>query len=602
MSSGKRIELRGIPVSPGIIIGKARLIDRSKVKVPLRKIDKNSVPHEIERFKKAVEEAKKQLSKLKEKLPEKLKEHAFILDSHMMILNDNMLYDATIKRIKEKEINAEWALMESFEEIKNLFSQIEDKYISERVKDVENVVQRIMRNLVGDNKDDLEINEKSIIVAQELSPADTAGLDTKKVMGFITDGGGTTSHTAILARALELPAVMGLCSATKKIEDGNILIVDGDSGKVIVNPDDEDIIYYQEKKRQREKLRSFILKEANKPAITTDGHRVRVMANAELVEEVYILKEVGAEGIGLYRTEFQYLSRSNLPTEEELFQDYRKVAEIMSPHPVIIRTLDIGGDKFKDEFIKTNETNPALGLRAIRFCLKNPHIFKTQLKAILMASAYGNVQIMLPMISSLDEVLKTKSLLEEIKEELERENISYDPKIKVGIILEVPSSVMIVDILAKHVDFFSIGTNDLIQYTLAIDRTNKEVAYLYEPFHPSIIRMIKNLIEIADENNIPLSICGEMAGDPLCVPVLIGLGLRQLSMNSRMIPFIKKLIRSLSVEELKKDIEKIMKMDTSKQIRDYILNRMKELFPEIDAIGEYFYIQADRYGEKRKEQ
>ncbi len=520
----------------------------------------------------------------------------------MMILNDNMLYDATIKRIKEKEINAEWALMESFEEIKNLFSQIEDKYISERVKDVENVVQRIMRNLVGDNKDDLEINEKSIIVAQELSPADTAGLDTKKVMGFITDGGGTTSHTAILARALELPAVMGLCSATKKIEDGNILIVDGDSGKVIVNPDDEDIIYYQEKKRQREKLRSFILKEANKPAITTDGHRVRVMANAELVEEVYILKEVGAEGIGLYRTEFQYLSRSNLPTEEELFQDYRKVAEIMSPHPVIIRTLDIGGDKFKDEFIKTNETNPALGLRAIRFCLKNPHIFKTQLKAILMASAYGNVQIMLPMISSLDEVLKTKSLLEEIKEELERENISYDPKIKVGIILEVPSSVMIVDILAKHVDFFSIGTNDLIQYTLAIDRTNKEVAYLYEPFHPSIIRMIKNLIEIADENNIPLSICGEMAGDPLCVPVLIGLGLRQLSMNSRMIPFIKKLIRSLSVEELKKDIEKIMKMDTSKQIRDYILNRMKELFPEIDAIGEYFYIQADRYGEKRKEQ
>ncbi len=595
MSVGKRIELKGIPVSPGIVIGKAHLVDRSKIKVPLRKIDKKDVPYEIERFKKAVEIAKKQLSELKNKLPDRLKEHAFILDSHMMILNDSMLYDATINRIKEKEINAEWALKESFEEIKNLFSQIEDAYISERINDVENVVQRILRNLMGHTENEIsEIGEKSIIVAQDLSPADTASLDTKKVMGFITDGGGSTSHTAILARALKLPAVMGLCHATKQIEDGNILIVDGDTGKIIVNPDDEDILYYTEKKDQRERLRSSVLKEANKPAITLDGYRIRVMANTEFLNEVYALKKLGAEGIGLYRTEFQYLSHSGIPTEEELFEDYKKAAEIMSPDPVIIRTLDIGGDKFKGEFAKINETNPALGLRAIRFCLKNIDIFRSQLKAILMASAYGNVKIMLPLISSVDEVLETKKIIEDIKKELDKKKISYNPKTEIGIILEVPSSVMIADLLARYADFFSIGTNDLIQYTLAIDRTNKEVAYLYDPFHPSIIRMIREVIRIGQEHKIPVSICGEMAGDPLCVPLLIALGMRQLSMNSRAIPFIKKLIRSISVKELKKDIEKIFKLSTSEEIRSYMLARMKELFPEIDIIGDYFYMQEQR--------
>ena len=593
MSVGKRIELKGIPVSPGIIIGKAHIIDRSKIKVPLRKIDKKDVPYEIERFKKAVETAKNQLSKLKDRLPDRLREHAFILDSHMMILNDSMLYDATINRIKEKEINAEWALKESFEEIKNLFSQIEDPYISERISDVENVVHRILRNLIGHTQNEIfDIGEKSIVVAQDLSPADTAGLDAKKVMGFITDGGGITSHTAILARALELPAVMGLCHATSQIEDGNILVVDGDTGKVIVNPDDDDILYYREKRAHREKLRSSVLKEANKPAITLDGHRIRVMANTEFLNEVYGLKELGAEGIGLYRTEFQYLSHSGIPTEEELFKEYKKAAQVMAPDPVIIRTLDIGGDKFKGEFSEINETNPALGLRAIRFCLKNIHIFRSQLKAILMASAYGNVQIMLPLISSVDEVLEVNKIIKDIKRELDKENIAYNPDTKVGIILEVPSSVMIADLLAHYVDFFSIGTNDLIQYTLAIDRTNKEVAYLYDPFHPSIIRMIKEIIKIGKEYKIPVSICGEMAGDPLCVPLLITLGMRQLSMNPRIIPFIKKLIRSISVKELEKDVEKILKLSTSEEIRSYMLARMKELFPEIDTIGDYFYMQG----------
>ncbi len=593
MSVGKRIELKGIPVSPGIIIGRAHLIDRSKIKVPLRKIDKKDVPYEIERFKKAVETAKKQLSELKDRLPDRLKEHAFILDSHMMILNDSMLYEATINRIKDKEINAEWALKESFEEIKNLFSQIEDAYISERINDVENVVQRILRNLTGHTQSEIsDLGEKSIIVAQDLSPADTAGLDTKKVIGFITDGGGSTSHTAILARALELPAVMGLCYATSQIEDGNILIVDGDTGKVIINPDNDDIVYYMEKKAQREKLRSSVLKEANKPAITLDGHRIRVMANTEFLEEVYGLRELGAEGIGLYRTEFQYLSHSGIPTEEELFEDYKKAAQVMAPDPVIIRTLDIGGDKFKGEFAKSNETNPALGLRAIRFCLKNTHIFRSQLKAILMASSYGNVEIMLPMISSVDEVLEVKEIIRDIKEELDKKGIPYNPDTKIGIILEVPSSVMIADLLANYVDFFSIGTNDLIQYTLAIDRTNKEVAYLYDPFHPSIIRMIRDVIRIGEENRVPVSICGEMAGDPLCVPLLIALGMRQLSMNPKIIPFIKKLIRSISVEDLKKDTEEIFKLNTSEEIRSHMLTCMKRLFPEIDAIGDYFYMQG----------
>ncbi len=591
----KRIELKGIPVSPGIIIGKAHLVDRSKVKVPLRKIDDNSVTYELDRFKRAVEKAKEQISSLKNRLPDRLREHAFILDSHLMILNDSMLYDATLKRIKKDKINAEWALKESFDEIKSLFSQIEDHYISERINDVENVVQRILRNLAGYRHDDFsDVNEKSIIVAHDLSPADTAGLNPKKIMGFVTDGGGRTSHTAILARALELPAVMGLCSATKQVEDGALLIVDGDTGKLIINPDDEDIYYYREKRIQRQKLRSSVLKEAHLPAITSDGYRITVMANTEFLDEVFNVKEQGAEGIGLYRTEFLYLSHQGFPTEEELFEDYKKVAEIMAPDPVIIRTLDIGADKFKDKLSVSNETNPALGLRAIRFCLKNPHIFRTQLRAILRASAFGNIQIMLPMISGLKEILDAKNLIKEIKDELSRKDIPYNHKIKVGIIIEVPSSVMIADALTDYVDFFSIGTNDLIQYTLAIDRINKEVAYLYEPFHPSIIKMIKKVVDAGKKGGIPVAICGEMAGDPLCVPILIGLGLKQLSMNPRIIPFIKKLIRSLSIRELKNDIANIMQMAIPENIRFYIMKRMQDLFPDMDVLGEYFYTRGSQ--------
>ncbi len=595
MVGGKRIELKGIPVSSGIIIGKAHLVDRSKVKVPLRRIDDNSVPYETERFKKAVEKAKEQLSELKNRLPDRLKEHGFILDSYMMILNDSMLYDATLKKIKEEKINAEWALKGSFEEIKSLFSQIEDSYISERINDVENVVQRILRNLTGNRHDDLSnIKQKSIIVARDLSPADTAGLNAKKIMGFVTDGGGITSHTAILARALELPAVMGLCSVTKQVEDGSVVVVDGDTGKVIINPDDEDIIYYREKKSQREQLRSSVLKEAHLPAITMDGYRISIMANTEFLNEVYMVKEQGAEGIGLYRTEFLYLSHNGFPTEEELFEDYKRAAQAMSPDPVIIRTLDIGGDKFKDKLTISNETNPALGLRAIRFCLKNPAIFRDQLKAILRASAYGNVQIMLPMISGLNELLDAKAIIKKIKDELKEKGIPYNPDIKVGIIIEVPSAVMIADILARHVDFFSIGTNDLIQYTLAIDRINKEVAYLYDPFHPSIIKMIKHVIDVGKRNSLSVALCGEMASDPLCVPMLIGLGLRQLSMNSRIIPFIKKLIRSFSIQDLKKDIEKIMELTTPEEIRSYLLRRMEEMFPEMGILGEYFTAGLDK--------
>lgn len=579
----KRIEMQGIPVSSGIIIGKARLIDREKVKVPLRKIDESFVQYEIERFKKAVEEVKRQLSDLKNRLPDKLKEHAFILDSHLMILNDSMLYDATVERIKEEKINAEWALKRAFDEIKKLFSQIEDSYISERISDVENVVQRILRILTGKKKEDISnMEERAIIVAHDLSPADTAELDSDKVLGFVTDGGGRTSHTAILARALKLPAVMGLCSVTDKVEDGTILIVDGDTGRVIVNPDEDDISYYEERRRQREKVKNSILKEAYLPAVTLDGHRISVMANTEFLQEVFSVKEQGAEGIGLYRTEFLYLSHKELPKEEELFEDYKKAAEAIAPDPIIIRTLDIGADKLKEKITAVEETNPALGLRAIRFCLKHPDIFRIQLRAILRASAYGNVQIMLPMISSLEEILETKKLIEDVKKELDTEGIPYNRNIKIGIIIEVPSTVIIADTLARHVDFFSIGTNDLIQYTLAIDRINKEVAYLYEPFHPAILRMIKSVILSAEKNRIPVSLCGEMAGDPLCVPLLIGLGLKKLSMNPRVIPLIKRIIRSISAEELKKDAEKILEFSTSKQIKTYVTERMKRLLPDLE--------------------
>jgi len=583
--------LRGIAVSHGIIIAKAHLVDLSRVKISYQcLISDDQLSNEVERFKEALRITENQLISLKNRMPDQVKEHAFILDSYLMILKDSMLTDSTIQKILDEKINAEWALKKSLEEIRDVFDQIDDEYIRSRINDVENVTERILRNFSGEAQKILgEISEQMVVVAHDLSPADTAELNLGKVRGFIIDVGGRTSHTAIMAQALEIPAVVGLESATSLVEEGDLLIVDGNMGEVIVNPDESTIIYYQEKQLQHEEYKSTITRAGHLPAITFHGHRIAVMANMEFLEEVAAVKEYGGEGIGLYRTEILYLRSRGIPAEEELFNDYREVAEIIAPYPVTIRTLDLGGDKFARDLEGAKETNPALGLRAIRYCLKEPEIFKSQLRAIFRASAYGKVQIMFPMISGLRELLDVKDILGQVREDLDREKVEYDRHIRIGIMIEVPSAVTMAEVLAQHVDFFSIGTNDLIQYALAIDRINEHVSYMYQPFHPAILRMIQHVVNAARNSGIGVSLCGEMAGDPLCTPLLLGLGIKEFSMNARAIPLIKKIIRSISFEGARADFEKVIRLGMADDVRTYIVDRMKSLVPELEGKG---YLEA----------
>jgi phosphotransferase system enzyme I (PtsI) len=581
---GKLKTLKGIAVSPGIIIGKARLVDRSRVKILYQYlIGEQQLKREVERFREALEAAKQQIIDLKNKMPDQVKKHAFILDTHLMIMDDSMFSTATTNTILEERINAEWALKKSVQNIGKVFAQIEDEYIKERMIDVEYVAERVLRNLAGKEEESLaEIDERVIIVAHELSPGDTGSINIGKVMGFITDAGGRTSHAAIMAQSLKIPAVVGLETITHHVQDGSLLIVDGTTGEVILDPDDEMIIQYQEKQLEQERFESSIIRMSHLPAETVDGHRIAVKANIEFLEEVAAAKDHGGEGIGLYRTEFLYLKAHGLPTEEELFEDYKQVAEIIAPDPVTIRTLDMGGDRFSSDLASVKEGNPALGLRAIRFCLKKPEIFKTQLRAILRASAFGNIQIMFPMISGLQEVLDGRAILREVTDDLDREGVAYDRNIKVGIMIEVPSAVAVADILAKHADFFSVGTNDLIQYALAIDRVNEHVAFMYQPFHPAILRMIQQVVDAAKKAGIGVALCGEMAGDPLCTFILTGLGFDELSLNSGGIPMIKKIIRSISLEQAKADLEEIFEQDTATKVRELVLKKMRSMFPELD--------------------
>ncbi len=590
---GEQKRLQGIPVSPGIIIGKAHLVDRSKVNIQYQYIIRNEqLNKQVERFEKAINTTESQILNLKNRMPDQVKGHAFILDSCLMILKDSMLTDSTIQRILNEKINAEWALKKSVEDIRQIFNQIDDDYIKSRIKDVENVSERILRNISGETHENLaEISERVIIVAHDLSPTDITELNIDKVMGFLTNVGGKTSHAAIMAQALELPAVMGLESITDQVEDGDLLILNGNTGDVIIKPDNSTIIRYQEKKLEHEEYKSSIVKTSHLPAITLDGHRIGIKANVEFFEEVISVSDYGGEGVGLFRTELLYLKSKGFPTEEELFEDYREVVETIAPDPVTIRTLDLGGDKINSKFEISKETNPALGLRAIRLCLKEPELFKTQIRAIFRASVYGEVQIMFPMISGLQEVLDAKEILSQVKDDLNREKIEYDHEIKVGIMIEIPSAVTMAEVLAKHVDFFSIGTNDLIQYALAIDRINEHVAFMYQPFHPAILKMIQQVVNAARNAGINVSLCGEMAGDPLCVPILLSLGINELSMNARTIPVIKKIIRSVSIENVRADFENLIEMSTPEEVRDYIVDRMKSRIPELDNKWNHYMLE-----------
>ena len=585
--SKQNIVLKGIGVSPGIVSGKAYLLDYMDVQVPYTQLRTGGqVAGEIKRFKQALNAAKSQLLEIRKTMSEeKGLEPLFIIDAHILMLKDNMLLHSTVDNIRTRKINAEWGLVLTIDKYREAFEKIEDSYLKQRISDVEYVGQRILRCLAGKKREPIsEIKENVIIIAKDLSPADTIQMKMDKILGFATDIGGKTSHTAIVARSIGIPAVVGLERITHEIRNDDYIILDGCDGFVLINPDPEIIKRYDDKSRHFRELEKDLLKFAKNPAITKDRRRIEIGANIEFVEEVPSALMHGADGVGLYRTEFLFINKEKLPTEKEHFSTYKQLIEGKGLGWSTIRTFDLGGDKFLSDpkLAKelTKETNPVMGLRAIRFCLQEIDLFKIQLRAILRASAYGRTRILFPMISCLEEILEAKRVFEEVKKDLKAEKIPFGNDIELGIMIEVPSAVMIADRLAKEVDFFSIGTNDLIQYALAIDRVNERVTYLYEPLHPAVLRLIKMTVEAGHRAGIRVSMCGEMAGEPTYTLILIGLELDELSMNPLAIPRVKKIIRNTSNSEAKLLAKRIMTMSSAAEIEDFVKEYMARRFPD----------------------
>ena len=586
VSDTRELKLYGIGASDGISIGQAYLVDKKGVDVIKRYvIQERTLANEIKRFKTAVSKSNCELRAVIEASPEELRQHANIYETHIALLKDKMLYGRTIAYIEKERVNAEWALKKVIANIKLIFQNMDDSYLRERIVDIEHVSELILRNLVGAKQENLaDIDRRVILVADDLSPADTSQINLEKIMGFITEGGSKTSHTGIIARTLGIPAVMGLETATRMINTEDIIIADGTQGIVIVHPSDKTILLYQERQNRFEQRKAIIARDCDITAETSDGFKMKVMGNIELPEEVVAVRDHGGDGIGLYRTEFQYLSGHAFPGEAMLFDSYKDVVEVMYPNPVTFRTLDINGDKVLRYHIDDyHEDNPALGLRAIRYCLKHPDIFKIQLRAILRAAAYGNVRILIPMISNCLEIKETQRLLDEAAASLAADGLLYKRDIEVGIMIEVPAAVIMADVMAPEVDFFSLGTNDLIQYTLAIDRGNRQVAHLFNPLHPAIIRMLKCTADMARKHNIGIFICGEMAGDPLYTPLLVGLGIKELSMNPFTIPIIKQTVRSLNFKECRQFTHEILQLADAAEIAE----RLQENF------GARYYEEAD---------
>ncbi|OQY52520.1 MAG: phosphoenolpyruvate--protein phosphotransferase [Desulfobacteraceae bacterium 4572_89] len=580
-TGSEQVMLRGISGSPGICIGKAYIVDREGVNLIKRyPVSEAMVPGEIDRFKNAVIKAKNDHAKAIEALDQDLGENLNILETHMVLFKDKMLYGKTLETIAQDRINAEWALRKVSRQVKIMFEQIDDKYLKARVNDIVQVSDKIMSYLVGGQDIQIkDINKRVIIVAHDLSPADASQIKLEKIKGFVTDRGGKNSHTSIVAKSLKIPSVLGLGRATVSVNNDDILIVDGSSGIIIVNPEENTLFKYEERLERFEKYRADIERDSHLPAITQDGITLNLMANIELVEEVVSARDNGANGIGLFRTEFLYLNLKRFPTEDELLQKYKEVVEFMHPEPVTIRTLDINGDKVNPYLDSVEEVNPSLGLRAVRFCLENQDIFITQLKAILRAAAFGNIKLLIPMISSVEEIIRVKAVLNKAIVELENQDKIFNKDIPLGIMIEVPSAVIMAEELASLVDFFSIGTNDLIQYSLAIDRSNRRVAHLYQALNPAVLKMIKMTCEAAWKNGIKVTMCGEMAGDPINIPVLLGFGLTNFSMNSASIPVVKKMIRNMDFKLAEKNVEKLSGFQTTEEIISFIQEEYKEILP-----------------------
>ncbi len=579
------IILKGIPAAPGIVVGRAHIYGREDLVVDKSPITDDQVPLEISRFEDALIQTRQEIIALQKKIAQEMgTEHGEVFDAHLLVLEDRMLIEEVISRVKKERLSVDFIFSEVLKRYASVFSRIEDEYLKERISDINDVGRRILRNLLGKKRSGLvELEEEAIVVAHDLSPSDTAMMHKNKVMGFVTDIGGKTSHTAIMAKSLEIPAVVGSEVGTEKIKSGDTVIIDGSAGIVIVNPDIDTLKKYQAEEEKMRGLSATLVSIKELPAETQDGKKVVLSANIEFPEEIPSVLQHGADGIGLYRTEYFYMNRRDLPTEDEQYEAYRHLAQSFGSKHVIVRTLDLGGDKFISQFNLPKEMSPFMGWRAIRFCLARPDVFKTQLRAILRASAHGNLKIMFPMISGVEELRRAKMMLEESKEELKAKKLAYNADIHVGAMIEVPSAAMTSDILAREVKFFSIGTNDLIQYALAVDRTNEKIAYLYEPTHPAVLRLIKNVIEAGQRSKILVGMCGEMSGEPSLALLLLGLGLDEFSMPSASILEIKNVIRSVTYAQARQVAEEALSLQTGAEVESFLAQKLKEILPQIYA-------------------
>lgn len=572
----------GTSVSPGIIIGKAYIFSSSRVIIPKYLIKDNEITHELERFNNAVQQTKKEISKIQKQLSQGLsKDLSDIFTSHLMVLEDPLIVEKAKNEIIQKKRNAEWIINDISVDLVNSLNTIEDEYLRERIIDITDIYKRLISNLQQTETRSLsDIKEEVIIFANDLTPSETALMDKKYIMAFVTDHGGRTSHTSIMARALEIPAIVGTLNGTSLAKNGDTVIVDAIHSQVIINPNEQEIEEYEKYQRDFKELELELAKLTSLPSQTVDNEEISIYGNIEIPEEKIVIRDHGAQGIGLYRSEFLFLDKS-LPDEEKQFQEYKKVIEYFNPLPVTIRTIDMGGDKIYTDTKPQKERNPFLGCRAIRFSLEHREIFKVQLRAILRASHFGNTRLMFPMITTLDEFLKAKSITQEVMDELKKERVPFDENIPTGLMIEVPSAAINSDVFSRYADFFSVGTNDLVQYTLAVDRIYEKIAYLYNPLNLSILRLLKNIVDVSRRYNVPLSICGEMAGEPQYTMVLLGLGFRHFSMGPAYMYQIKKIIRSITIEECEKLVNTLLELENTEEIEKRVRAICREKFQEI---------------------
>ena len=564
------MEIKGIGASPGIAIGKALVLEHKEMVI--EKKENVNVKVEVEKLNSAVDTSKKELSAVKEKVAKELgEEEAEIFGAHLLVLEDPEFIGEAENKIKNESLNAEYALNEVKDMFVSIFESMDNDYMRERAADVKDVTNRVLRHILGIKIIDLSnLSDEVVLIAHDLTPSDTATMDKKKVLGFLTNIGGRTSHTAIMSRTLEIPAIVGLSDVTDKVKDSDMIVFDGDKGIVIVSPEEDVVAEYQEKKRIFEEDKKALELLKGQPSVTTDGKHVELAGNIGTPNDLEGLINNDAEGVGLYRTEFLYMDSDEFPSEEIQFEAYKKVLEGMNGKPVVIRTLDIGGDKKLSYFEMEEEMNPFLGYRAIRLCLDRTDIFKTQLRALFRASVYGKLRIMFPMISSLEELLAAKAICEEVKSDLKEEGLGYSDDVEIGMMIEIPSAAVISDLLAKHVDFFSIGTNDLIQYTCAVDRMNQKISYLYNQFNPAVLRLIKMVIKNAHAEGKWVGMCGESAGDQMMIPILLGFGLDEFSMSPISILRARRLINSVSEKDMQAISDKVLEFGTAKEIESYM--------------------------------